>query len=642
MAITLNFDGQLIKQLGAYVVTDLSAVTQVNGVASGIPAILGLAETGPDLEPVRIRSHADAVAVFGSGPLVEHIKSAFLGGTGEVVAVRIGNPLPSSLSLSLTDGTNTWTWDFSSLEKSASANNIFVRLSLDDNDTAADDLDDKLMLEIFKKNIDLSTTKEIYTFPKKFQKTSVLVKRSDKIFFYRQSVIDSIVESLPAGSTTADIEAAVMSGIADSLYSDDNVQIFHVGDEVPMGLVIYELVVGELFQLPRSRLIDTTVNGVAVSDILRHPDLFNQSPAPVYDAATNSYQYTTIALANYTVANLIDNNATVLSNLYALSGGDNGDDGTGYYGGGTITTAPTSPQMLTWIEGLSTLENEEVNFVIPGYKFCSATTLDDRETLFTAVSSMVLSHVNTMSETPRRMWRQAIVGYPAPNTEIYDKAEYLKRAINVVISMFSNTDRVQYWVHPFFTSVFAGKKELLGGEFAASYIAGKHANKKAFESITFTQFSGIGATPLYNWSYAEKDDLISNRIAFVEKVKNIVGATEYRIHHNPTTWFGPVTEGFQEFVLRRDDDFVKTYIYKNVERQFIGRPSYGQPTADSIKSYIENIMSWLVANKYVAAYKNISVTWNEDNTIYYVTLQVQYPTEIKFIPITLEVTYDLI
>jgi len=603
--------------------------------------MLGLAEGGPEEEPVRILSHAEAVSIFKGGPLVDHIKSAFIGGAGEIIAVRIGNPAASALHLALTDGTNNWTWDFYSQEKSAHANNVFVRLTVDDNDTTATDVDDKLILEVFQRNADLSVTKEAYIFPKKFEKTAVLVRRGDKLFFIRQSIIDNVVASLPPGATNADIEAAVISTISGQLNTDDNVQIFHIGDAVPMGLALYEMLIGELFATDKSRLVDTTVNGIAVTNILKHTDLFNQSPLPFYDGATNAYQYTTIATATYTVANLIDNNATVLSNLFALSGGTNGDDGTGYYGGGTITTAPTSPQMQSWLRGLQTLENEEVNFVVPGYKFCPQTVMDDRETFFKVVASMAFTHVNVMSQVHRRHRRQLIVGFPAPNTDSYLKSEYLTKAINAAVSMWANTDRVQYWVHSFYSPVFKGTDELLGGEFAASYIAGKHANLLPFESITFTQFSGLGGAPLYDWSYQEKDDLISNRIAFVEKVKNIFGATEYRIHHNPTTWFGPVTQGYQEFVLRRDDDFISTYIYKNVERQFIGRPSYGKRTADSISTYIESLLSGLRSDGFVAAYRNVQVTWNEDNTVYFVSFEVQLPTEIKFILVTMEVSFDL-
>jgi len=641
MAIQINFDGRLIKQLGAYVRTDLTAVRQVNGVASGIISILGLAEGGPDGEPIRILSHQEAVSVFKGGPLVDHIKSAFIGGAGEIVAVRIGNPLPSALSLSLTDGSNNWTWDFSSIEKSAHANNLFVRLTVDDNDTTSTDVDDKLTLEIFQRNPDQSTTKEVYLFPKKFEKTTVLVRRGDRLFFIKQSVIDNIVNALPPGATNAQIEAAIVSAINSTLYADDNVQIFHTGDEAPMGLALYELLVGELFSTYKSRLVTSTVNGIAVDSILKHVDLFNQSPLPFYDSATNTYQFTQIALTTLTTANLIDNNATILSNLYALSGGSHGDDGTGYYTGGTITTAPASPQMQSWLSGLQTLENEEVNFVVPGYKFCPQTVLDDRETFFKVVGSMVFAHVDVMSQVHMRHRRQLVVGYPAPNTDVYDKTQYLDKAIAIAVSMWANTDRVQYWVHPFYTPVFKGTDELVGGEFVASYIAGKHANILPFESITFTPFAGLGATTLYEWSYQERDNFISNRIAFVEKTKNIFGATEYRIHHNPTTWFGPVTEGYQEFILRRDDDFISTFLYKNVERQFIGRPSYGKRTADEISSYMETLLTQLKSRGFLAAYRNVQVTWNEDNTVYYVSVEIQLPTEIKFIPITLKVQFDL-
>src|SRR5690606_34429740 len=126
--------------------------------------------------------------------------------------------------------------------------------------------------------------------------------------------------------------------------------------------------------------------------------------------------------------------------IFSLSGGTNGDDGTGYY------QTAMSNYINIWSQGLATLEEEEVNFVIPAYKFTTVTQLNDRLTIFKGIASTFLSHIQTMSQVNRRKARVGVFGLPAPSpNESVTASEYLydRNILNTISAMFGGTDRAQ-------------------------------------------------------------------------------------------------------------------------------------------------------------------------------------------------------
>jgi hypothetical protein len=657
MAISVNFDGRLIRQLGSYVKTDLSAVRQINGTSTGIVALLGLAEGGEVNTPYKILSYAEAVEIFKGGPLVDHIKAAFLGGAGEVVAVRIGSPTPAFVDIPVKnldeDGEEyTTNWNFTSIERSSRSNSIYISFELDSG-TSTQSSDDYLLISISQRHPDCSITKETYIFPRKFTEPVVLVRRGERLFFVDKTIINAAL------ATGSNWKQALVNLLRSNLNNDDYVQIFYSEDnsgssvptDVPLGLVLYEILYGGLWGFNRSRLVKTKFG--SVEDLLSNTVLFsplaslrqfNQiltsstDPLVVFSALVANK----VAVDKFSVDLLLDNtlNAHIISNgIFSLNGGTNGDDGTGFYG-------PADPlYRQKWMDGVSALESEEVNFVVPAYRFTKNINLTSRLTFFENVASIIYAHVNVQSQTHIRKRRIAIFGLPAPSeVESYTSSEYLndKNIIRTAVRMFGGSDRVQVWVGPFYSPAFSssGRRELLGAEFLASFVAGMHANREPQVSLTFSPIAGIGYEPLYDWKYSQKDDLISNRIAFVEKVKNAFDAIVYRIHHNPTSWTGAVTVGYQEMVLRRIDDFLTMYLYKNLENQFIGRPSYGARTEKDIQAFTESLLARLV-DKQISAFRDVKVTSNEDKTTYYVEFFFQPVNEIKFILVTMQVSFDL-
>lgn len=662
--IQVNFDGALIRQLGAYIKTDLSAVRQINGVATGVIGVIGLAEGGQENVVYRVRSHAEAVSIFRSGPLVDHIKTMFLGGAGEVAAVRIGAPTPASLTIADVDnGGSAYDLGFTSIDKSTLANSIMVQIDVDDGGTLGIMEDDKLILTIMQKNPDCTVIKEVFESPRVFSDTTVLFKRGDKLYFVQDWIVqqaqNAVNRGAPEDITPEDrialVEEALLAILQDMLLPTDYVQIFHAEDPVPIGFLLYEVNEGGLFGFEKSRLVTANFNNDAAAKTTDIADLFPRNATPFFNTNLNRYSFTTVASPTFTADGLIQNNTEMLSDFYALSGGWNGNDGTGLYGfwvdsgdpdvedtlGGFGTIDTTKETMASWVKGLQALESEEVNFVQPAYNLSSPNADDNHRTeFFDAVTGYILGHVKLMSSVSNRKRRTTIIGYPAPQLPSEEKGNYLERANLGLTALAADTDRVQAWVAPFYSSVITGNRTLFGTEFFASYIAGLHANREPQESITFNPVGSLGAEFLYEWNYNEKDTIISQRQAFVERVKNSFGATYQRIHHNPTTWLGSVSTGYQEFILRRIDDFVSTFLFKNTEETFIGRPSYGARTEGDIQRYVSSLLSSLVG-KQIVAYRDVVVRANEDKTAYYVEFEVQPVTEIKFILMTMRVSFDL-
>ncbi len=653
MAISVYFDGRLIKQLGTYVKTDLSAVRQINGTATGVVALLGLAEGGIPNKAYRVLSYAEAAAVFKGGPLLDHIKAAFLGGAGEIVAVRAGNPTTAQVNIPVSpDNTSsppvTVNWTFTSYEASSRSNSIYVSFENTGESTSTNTSDDYLLLSIFQKHPDCSVTKETYVFPRKFTDVQVLVKRGDTLFFVDRTLIN-------AAKASTNFQTTLINLLKTNLNQTDIVQIFDASPtspiDVPLGLVLYEILYGGLFGFTRSRLVTTSFG--SVTDLFSNTDLFVAAPPTFYNGTTY-LTYAALSASNifakdnFSVDDILDTsvNPNILpSYVFSLSGGSNGDDGTGFYGAAISNYTPI------WNNALSALEEEEVNFVVPAYRFLDTVGYSARLNIFKTISASILAHINLMSQVNIRKRRVGILGFPAPDkntASALTSNDYLRGGtsnasiLNTSASLFGGTDRIQVIVSPFYSTVFndAGKEELLGGEFLASFVSGMHANREPQNSVTFLPIAGLGLKLLYDWKYSEKDDLISNRIFFVEKVKNSFGAIQYRIHHNPTTFTGPVTVGFQELVLRRIDDFLTAFIYKNLEQQFVGRPSKGQITANEIKAFTETLLS-RVKDKQIVNFKDVTVTSNEDKTVYYVEFFYQPITEIKFILVTMKVSFDL-
>ena len=648
MAISVYFDGKLIKQLGTYVKTDLSAVKQINGVGTGIIGVLGLAEGGEENRAYRLTSYQEAVSIFKGGPLLDHIKAMFLGGAGEIVAIRIGSPTAASRQIAIKQNaseteTAAKKLIFTSLEKSARSNQIYVSFDLDSGLNTASLNDDVLILNIYQRNPDFSVIRETFVFPRKFTDTTVLVERGDSLFFVEKAIINAAKATGTAWKNT------LINLLKDTLKPTDKVQIFHdeggsgnfLPVDVPLYLLLYEINKGGLFGNDKSRLVRADFSVLS--------SIYNSNSLAFFNDTTGNYRTFTDLVSNnivipspYNINIVVDNNINghiLATRIYTLSGGSNGDDGTGYYG------TPTASPITVWMSGLAVLEEEEVNFVQPAYRFKDSDSLQTRLGIFNTIASTILSHITTLSQTNRRKPRISVLGFPAPApNESINASQYLydKNILSISARLFGSTDRAQVVVFPFYSNVLndSGRKELLGGEFFASYVAGLHANREPQSSITFLPIGGLGAEPLYDFTYTQKDDLISQRILFVERVKNSFGAIVYRIHHNPTSWLGAVTEGIQEMVVRRIDDFVNVYIYKNLQEQFVGRKSYGKRTESEIKSYTELLLSRLVG-KQISAFKDVKVQANEDKTVYYVEFFYQPVTEIKFILVTMRMSFDL-
>jgi len=644
----INFGGYLIKQFGSYIRTDLTGLVDINGVASGIIGMVGLAEKGPVNQPVEITGYTQLVEVFGDGPLVRHGLAAYVGGANRIVAVRVGDPQASILTaITATDGSVTsdkdYTW--SARERGTLGNNISVSVS---------DSNDEYRITVRYIDGRGNDVREVFAFPATVPNPVSTVGGVTNYRYYDGNTDDyfvlrdretGVIREVPTSWDFGNADVDAFYDKVNELKSTDEDLIgpFSFGGEgtenaYPLAIIESVINVGGLDQAP-SQLVTLDNVDPPITDFIA-----TDNPA-TYDSSTST---TDVLVAHPFVS---------------LSGGDNGDDGTNYYGiydsqSDTFDYDTTydrggadfeNVMQDSWGVGLSELESEDVNFVQPAYLFnleAGSNTLewDQRYGFFKTLAPLILAHVNTMSNIPNRAFRTSVLGLPyyKLGTTVNGTAQDFLDA-TADISGTINSDRIQLWAGGFRSSAFSSATEEYGADMLASFAVGAHAAREVSVSLTFAQLSGIFTDGLeFNFNTAQRDALYTRRHGFVLKRRNSAGATEFIAAHNYTSFTGASSRGLQLFITRRIVDYMNTFIYKNLEENFIGRKSRGAETEARINRFVTSLLNRLVREDVLTAYANVQVTAEpNDPTIYNVTYDFQPVTEIDFIPVTNRLLYNL-
>ena len=636
MAKQISLGGYLIKQFGAYIRTDLSGLTDINGVASNIIGMIGLAEKGPLNQAVTITSYTQLVDTFGDGPLVRHGLAAYVGGANQLICVRTGKATQSKLTAIDIAATTSNSYSWSAKDYGTLGNNIQIASILNTKGTVPTN-DDTLEIDI--KYIDSSGNdiRENYIFP---------------------AYIPNPVYTDSTGATAY-------------RYYNNNTTDYYV---------LYNNLTGEIREIPNTWGYGnaTQADFVQQVDNLKSTSESLLGPFP-YGTGTNSYPLALIqavinngglGMTSSSLVALSDTNPTMAQLLTAgyvydaatadviiehayisLSGGTNGDDGTGYYNGGLMTWDQTASTVMndSWVTSLALFESEEVNFIQPAYLFnytgtsTNSTTWAERYGFYKTLMPLFLAHINTLSNIPNRMFRSMITGMPyylKGDTANKTAADFLDATQD--ISGVINSDRVQLWAGGFKSSAFSSSVEDYGGEMLASFVVGAQAARDVATSLTFAQLAGIFTDGLeFSFTQSQRDELYTRAWDFVKKRRTSTGALEYIAANNYTSFTGAPSRGLQLFMTRRIVDYMNTFLYKNLEENFIGATSRGTETAARIKNYTEALLGQLVSEGVLVAYANIVVTPNNDLTVYAITFDFQPVTEVDFIPVTNRLLYNL-
>lgn len=667
MAKQINFNGYLIRRYGAYIRTDISSLTDINGVASGIIGILGLSEIGPDKEPVVINGYKDLVQVFGDGPLVRHGLAAYVGGAQTLVCVRIGNPEPAVLSATQVGATNSKSYTFAAREKGTFGNGLSV--SVETLDTRSNtplsipvELDRQYLLndDYFRIQVRFSSKKteeerEVFLFPKYMP----LPKDKKGIpLFYAEN----------GASITDTVNNVVLTEKETALYFMLRERENGYLREVPR-VWSYGLTTKEQF-IRRVDDLKSASEDLIVFPVYNSTGERNLYPVAIIQHVLNeggfSYapsEFITMKDVEPSMEELISLEEgeslwtqamaeTLLEHPFVfLSGGKNGDDGTGYYTDlGDLTYLADEDVLDTWEEGLAYLEEEDVNFVQPAYLFNekannkAGTTWVQRYGFFKSVTTHVVRHVRNCSNTVNRQFRTSIVGIPwykSKENQNRDADDFLKAVMEV--SGLVNDDRIQLWAGGFRSRSFSNKVENYGADMLASFVAGLHAARNPEDSLTFLPISGIFTDGLeFYFNSTQKHELYGRSLAHVMRRRNSTGAIEFVAAHNMTSWTGASNRGIQLFITRRIVDYMNTYLYRNLEDNFIGRKSLGAATARTLEAYTSTLLSRLIAEGKLVAYADVKAnSLPNDPTVYEITFRFQPVSEIDFILVTNSLTYGL-
>lgn len=640
MAKQINFGGSLIKQFGAYIRTSLDNLVDINGVASGIIGIVGLSERGPVNKAVVIDSYTQLVETFGDGPLVRHGLAAYVGGANRLICVRTGSPSGASLTTILVDDTPTdldYTW--SAVELGTDGNGISLGVDVSDANYT-----------IRIKYIDPygNDLRETFVTPRYVPDPTYTDSEGNPAYrFYADNVNDKHYYVL------RDRETGVIREVPHTWgYGNDEVDDFL--EKVEENRASTEDLLGPFPADAGTNpyplaLIKSIINfggmGMAPSSLVR---LLNEDPG-ISELLTPGYTYD-------------PNNADVLVShpFVSLSGGNNGDDGTNYYGivndidgsvdyNMTFDVGASTIMEDSWVASLAIMEDEEVNFIQPAYLFNYETGSDTLEWtrrygFYKSLMPIFIAHINSMSNVVNRRFRTMITGLPyykKGTTANKTEADFLDATQE--ISGLINSDRIQLWAGGFRSRAFSSKLEDYGGDMLASFVVGAQAAREVSVSLTFAQLSGIFTDGLeFAFNQAQKDELYTRSQAFVMKRRNSTGAIEFVAAHNYTSFTGASSRGLQLFITRRIVDYMNTFVYKNLEENFIGRKSRGEETAARLAEFTAALLQRLIREDVLVAVANVAARADdEDKTVYHITYDFQPITEIDFITVTNSLVYTI-
>ena len=703
MARQVNFNGYLLRQFGSYIRTDLSALVEVNGVATGIIGITGLAEKGPTNTATTITSYTQLVNTFGDGPLVRHGLAAYVGGANTLVAVRLDDEdsNPASYASSTTFITSSDGYSFTAIEKGTYGNNISVRVTapqfLDDSYLSTSDgtvvstdatyYDNGVYIpEDLVSETDLVTG--TYAVVEDWDSSNATPYQSGSSYSIFQwigskwSVVNteevrSVISVKYGGleeellvpyfiNETEWVKALAATEATDRYYVLKNV-ITNQVREIPSNWLDGEISTGSLSYEDFESIVDdlksddeviysgttgTTSANYTIS--LNTPTKF---PFELIEHIINYGGFGTGSSSLINISTYIESaeNASTLNpgivsqGSTLLSGGSNSSDGTGWVStehsnAGNFTSGPGSPS-ASWENAFAVFENEEVNFIQPSYFFGSNSGFDAKYSFFKSLAAKILLHVNLMSNTPNRKFRTSILGLPSGQDGAghISAASYLNQTRNITGTL--NSDRIQLWAGGFYSTALetVSTEKLYGAEWVASFAAGSHAAREVSVSLTFAQMAGIFTGGMeYQWTTAQKDELYGRSLAFILKRRTSTGATEYVAAHNYTSFTGAPSKGIQLFITRRIVDYMNTFVYKNLEENFIGRKSRGAETAARIQGFVESLLRSLITDDILVAFEQLNVYADEnDKTVYYVDYAFQPVTEIDFILTTNRLVYNL-
>lgn len=651
MARQINFAGYLIKQFGAYIRTDLSGLVDINGVGSGVIGMVGLAEKGPVNTPVTINGYTELVRTFGDGPLVRHGLAAYVGGASTMVCIRIGDPQRARASVYTVGSgggstTPTDVYEWVAKEQGTMGNNISISVADTDAGTPSDPDDDTFTLKIHFIDDHGNDVRETFILPKFIPNPAgrFYANNTNDYYFLRDrytGVIRDIPESWGYGNTFA----------TDFLDKIDNLKST---DEDLFGPFPYDGGVN-IFPLP------------IIASILNNGGL-GYAPSGLVTLGQIDPEIGDILLPGFVYD---PNNADTFQThpSIRLAGGTNGDDGTNFYGFAS-GSHPTDPDTIddynttydrlsfstvmqdSWGAALSLMEDEDVNFIQPAYLFnfkpgSNTNEWEKRVGFFGTMVPLFLAHTNTMSNVPNRRYRTTVFGLPyyrkGMTTGNNTAQDFLDDQYVRNMSGLLNNDRTQLWAGGFQSRAFSSSVEEYGGDMLASFVVGAHAAREVSVTLTFAQLAGIFTDGMeFQWNQAQKDELYTRGFAFAMKRRNSAGAVEYVAAHNYTTFTGASNQGIQLFLTRRIVDYVSTFLYKNLEENFIGQKSLGSRTEGEIANFVTALLNKLVSDGILVDFANVQVAAEpNDKTVYNVFYDFQPVSEIDFITVTQRLIYSL-
>lgn len=689
--IQVNFYGNLIRQLGAYLYTDKSGVATVEGTPSGVMGMVGLAAGGPKGKPFEVSGVEDAVNKIKGGPLFYHALAAMAAGVQTIVCVRAGDPQEAKVTLAqeappysaAAEGTppagavlvsgevlptggslppGSYDYAVRSLGPSGKGAAVAlggvaltagesVRLSINHTgDAVAFEVWRKLSADPDSAYALVGRVLKAETGDTVFTDTGAPYALALRLVAREAGSLFSKHDTWSYNDLTqswAKVEAGVRVVVNQPATGQKSITVEYVD---PAGVVVYSKTYKSRLagsgEIESWNLLDIA-DALAADRYVRAEVL--QGGAVVYDPASSDEPETSLSQGAVRPSELLFGEADLVSG---------GETATFWLEGGSDGVESND----NVVEALALLKQRpDISIVAPAPSYVGVKAVgqhvywknapDGRPNLYAIRNSAP----DGASAQTTAGWAAALLAHAAECSSVTGRAERIvfipfelrldkgNDEYVLIAQDFANgvrSELAHVIVGETYTALLNGRNELVGPSIVNAVAAGLVAGSSPAYSLSF-KIPPYLSKGYRDWSVPNKNDLIAGRVNFLENYWDL-GVTKTRFHHYPTASVSPSNQAFQEMIYTRTVHHANRFVRDNTQRQFTGNVSLGGATAGKITAYVGSLLDRLKLDGLIAAYANVKVEpYPGDPTAFDVSYELQPVSEVKFILITNRINLGL-
>lgn len=384
---------------------------------------------------------------------------------------------------------------------------------------------------------------------------------------------------------------------------------------------------GPYYKLPGTATeLPTINNGTATvyTDTTADPTGFNQPVAGITDADTVTVQYNYADVNYWTPTVFSDFNDVIekYGDAFDSSGGVNSElsfaakmsilNGASAVIGVPV---PADATQQDWEDALLKLEDEEDGQIIVPL------------TGNTVVHGLVQAHITKMKL--RNIFKTAMLGMDgSSNTVTKEQLRAQAGVLGAVADTKGDICLVSPAVFTYYNS-FLNVDVPIGGQFAASALAGMHAGRPVSDSLTRKQIAGISAVSDKRTTLDKNQDAAAGLLV----IEQMTNTGSIRVRHEITT--SPEDINKREFSVALQRNNMIKRVVDAVDRNIIGQIYADSSAPGKVAAIVNQILSGLVTAGQLTAYTGLGARVSpSDPTLIEVRWQYKPVYTVHYVQIT--------